>query len=84
MRFRFPHPRVALICLAVAGPAAADGIPTYLALGDSVAFGFTDSTTPSYGDRGYVGDYANYLRATPETAPTSSIWPPTMKPRPPS
>jgi lysophospholipase L1-like esterase len=35
---------------------------TYLALGDSLAFGETDfSKDPSYGDRGYVSLYANAL-----------------------
>jgi lysophospholipase L1-like esterase len=43
--------------------ASASGIQTYLAVGDSLAFGFTNSTTPSFGDRGYVGDYANQLAA---------------------
>jgi lysophospholipase L1-like esterase len=42
--------------------ATADGIQTYLALGDSMAFGETDFThNPSNGDRGYVGGYANWL-----------------------
>jgi lysophospholipase L1-like esterase len=66
MRF-YLSPRwavLALFCLALPGPASAAGIPTYLAVGDSLAFGFTDDTTPSYGDRGYVADYANYLGAT--------------------
>jgi lysophospholipase L1-like esterase len=45
-------------------PAGASTM-TYLALGDSVAFGETDFTqNPSNGDRGYVGDYANYLAMT--------------------
>jgi lysophospholipase L1-like esterase len=35
---------------------------TYLALGDSMAFGETDFThNPSSGDRGYVGGYADWL-----------------------
>ncbi len=43
-------------------PARQAGVMTYLALGDSVAFGETDFTqNPSNGDRGYVADYANYL-----------------------
>jgi lysophospholipase L1-like esterase len=53
----------ALVILLAPHLAAASGIQTYLAVGDSLAFGFTDSTTPSYGDRGYVGDYANELAA---------------------
>ena len=55
---------LALFCLGLPRLAAAGGIPTYLAVGDSLAFGFTDSTTPSYGDRGYVGDYADALAAS--------------------
>jgi lysophospholipase L1-like esterase len=43
--------------------ASASGIQTYLAVGDSLAFGFSNSPTPSFGDRGYVGDYANELAA---------------------
>lgn len=40
------------------------GTMTYLALGDSVAFGETNFTqNPSNGDRGYVADYANMLAA---------------------
>ena len=43
-------------------PAPAASIPTYLALGDSMAFGETNYTqNPSNGDRGYVGLYANQL-----------------------
>ena len=42
-------------------PARASNM-TYLALGDSVAFGETDFTqNPSNGNRGYVADYANFL-----------------------
>jgi lysophospholipase L1-like esterase len=38
------------------------GSMTYLAIGDSVAFGETTFTNnPSNGDRGYVADYASYL-----------------------
>ena len=38
---------------------------TYIALGDSVAFGETDFTkNPSYGDRGYVARYADGLAAS--------------------
>ena len=47
--------------LLLARPAGA-GTMTYLALGDSLAFGETTFTqNPSNGDRGYVGDYANAL-----------------------
>jgi lysophospholipase L1-like esterase len=45
----------------LAQPAGA-GTMTYLALGDSLAFGETTFTqNPSNGDRGYVADYANFL-----------------------
>ena len=45
----------------VAQPARA-GVMTYLALGDSVAFGETDFTgNPSNGERGYVSDIANNI-----------------------
>ena len=47
---------------AATRPAVADPIPTYLAIGDSVAFGETDfSQNPSNGDRGYVNTFANFL-----------------------
>jgi len=47
--------------LFVAQPAGA-GTMSYLALGDSVAYGETDFTqNPSNGDRGYVSPYANFL-----------------------
>jgi lysophospholipase L1-like esterase len=50
-----------LASVMMAQPARA-GTMTYLALGDSVAFGETDFTqNPSNGDRGYVADYAAFL-----------------------
>lgn len=60
-------PRIALLIFAAtamtaARPATAVAIPTYLALGDSMAFGETDFThNPSNGDRGYVSRYADHL-----------------------
>lgn len=60
---------LALFCLATPKLAGASGIPTYLAVGDSLAFGFENSTTPSFGDRGYVGDYANFLGASTGVRP---------------
>ncbi len=49
------------LCTAPSRTASA-GSMTYLALGDSVAFGETDFMhNPSYGDRGYVSLYANSL-----------------------
>ena len=43
-------------------PRAASTDMIYLALGDSSAFGETNRTqNPSYGDRGYVAPFADYL-----------------------
>jgi lysophospholipase L1-like esterase len=51
----------AICALSAPGPVRAASM-TYLALGDSVAFGETDfSRNPSFGDRGYVGPYASFL-----------------------
>ncbi len=48
--------------LAPTRPAAAG--PVYVALGDSITFGETDlQYVRSSGDRGYVGNYADYLAA---------------------
>jgi lysophospholipase L1-like esterase len=65
MRPAFPPALLAAAALALIGPrvASADAMQTYLAVGDSLAFGFTDSPAPSLGDRGYVGDYADALAA---------------------
>src|SRR4051812_40436208 len=53
-----------LVMVVAARPAPAAGIPTYLALGDSMAFGETNFThNPSSGDRGYVSLYADHLAA---------------------
>lgn len=55
------------LCLATAGmafPAWADDPPgkSYVALGDSYAYGYGDGSTPiSFGDQGYVAAYGNYL-----------------------
>ena len=43
-------------CLAVAGP-----VQTYLALGDSIAFGETNVIPVSFGDQGYVKPFADFL-----------------------
>jgi lysophospholipase L1-like esterase len=51
---------VALL-LATSRPAVAGPIYTYIALGDSVAFGQTDHIPVSYGDQGYVKPYADWL-----------------------
>jgi lysophospholipase L1-like esterase len=66
MRLRLPagliaRATLALFVLVVPRLAAADPLQTYVALGDSVAFGFTNSVNPSLGDRGYVGPYADSL-----------------------
>jgi lysophospholipase L1-like esterase len=53
------------LAAALAGasrPTLASSMQTYLALGDSLAFGETDFThNPSNGDRGYVEPFANFL-----------------------
>ena len=69
MRFGFSPRLIARLALALCllvmpRLLSASGIPSYLAVGDSLAFGFTDSPTPSFGDRGYVADYANALAAS--------------------
>ncbi len=49
------------LAFALPAPAFAD---TYIALGDSITFGETDLFyAPSFGDRGYVDDFANILAA---------------------
>ena len=67
MRGRFSSAIVGLAALVLAAAAprsASGGSMTYIALGDSVAFGETDFThNPSYGDRGYVSHVANSLGA---------------------
>lgn len=57
---------LAALGLASAAPRSAlGGSMTYIALGDSVAFGETDfAHNPSYGDRGYVAKYADTLAAS--------------------
>jgi lysophospholipase L1-like esterase len=51
-----------LISVLISAQPSRAGTMTYLAVGDSVAFGETTfANNPSNGDRGYVADYANYL-----------------------
>ena len=58
-----------LAALLVAGLAPAPyasaqagrSVKTYIALGDSVAFGQTDVLPVSYGDQGYVKPFADWL-----------------------
>jgi lysophospholipase L1-like esterase len=55
---------LALPLLAIPRPSAAAPMQTYIAVGDSLAFGETDFThDPSYGDRGYVKPFADALAA---------------------
>ena len=65
MRGRFSSAIVGLAALVLAAGSprsASGGSMTYIALGDSVAFGETDfAHNPSYGDRGYVSQMANSL-----------------------
>ena len=52
------------LCAATIPGWDAVGGPVYIALGDSITFGETDlAYVPSFGDRGYVGLYADYLGA---------------------
>ena len=52
----------ASIGLALIGSGTAAAAPVYVGLGDSITFGETDlSYVPSYGDRGYVGKFADTL-----------------------
>lgn len=67
-RLRTIHVAVCLCLLAVVAPAPAGPPPpppteTYLALGDSLAFGYTIAadTQPSLGDQGYVRPFADWL-----------------------
>ncbi|MDQ2842011.1 MAG: hypothetical protein M3Y72_13415 [Acidobacteriota bacterium] len=51
-----------LIGLASVGAGTASAASVYVGLGDSVTFGEIDlSYVPSYGDRGYVADFAKTL-----------------------
>ena len=62
---RLGAPIVVALCLLAWSPARAGVL--YLALGDSNAFGIDESTpsstTPSYGDQGYVSRFADVLGA---------------------
>ena len=54
----------ALMALWLIVPTATEAAPlqTYIAIGDSLAFGETDfAHNPSYGDRGYVKPFADFL-----------------------
>ena len=50
-----------VLTLFLASLCRADSMETYLALGDSIAFGVTDVTPISFGDQGYVRLYADFL-----------------------
>lgn len=51
-----------LVATASLVSVCAHATPTYIALGDSITFGETNlQYVQSYGDRGYVGDFANIL-----------------------
>ena len=52
---------VAGLALAASLPATATSTQSYLALGDSIAFGETNVIPVSLGDQGYVKPYANFL-----------------------
>ncbi len=61
-----------MMCATVLGSGSAWADSVYVALGDSITFGETDlNYVPSYGDRGYVTDFANVLAGrNGGTAPT--------------
>jgi lysophospholipase L1-like esterase len=50
-----------VLTMLLASLSRADSMETYLALGDSIAFGVTDVTPVSFGDQGYVRLYADFL-----------------------
>lgn len=53
-----------VVLVSVAGSAWAGPQETYISLGDSLAYGMTtyaNAAIPTFGDRGYVSRYANYL-----------------------
>src|SRR5262249_24799542 len=58
---RFKCAAVASLAILFAVPAIAGPLETYLALGDSIAFGQTDTIPVSFGDQGYVALYADFL-----------------------
>ncbi len=60
-RLRFGLTLAALAAGLAVSPRPARADHVYLALGDSLAFGFQDNPTPSNGDRGYVGAFADEL-----------------------
>lgn len=61
-RFPLESSVCALIGLALLGSGTADAASVYVGLGDSITFGETDLRyVPSYGDRGYVGKFADTL-----------------------
>ena len=51
----------AALMLLIACPSIAGPVQTYLALGDSIAFGETDVIPVSFGDQGYVKPFADFL-----------------------
>jgi lysophospholipase L1-like esterase len=59
---RLPATLAAAVLLgAAAGRTAADQIQTYIALGDSLAFGQTNVLPVSLGDQGYVRAFADWM-----------------------
>ena len=50
-----------ILMLLLASLSRADPIETYLALGDSIAFGVTNVFPVSFGDQGYVCLFADFL-----------------------
>jgi hypothetical protein len=66
---------LAFLAMLFAVPAIAGPLETYLALGDSIAFGETDITPVSFGDRVTLGSMlTSSRRRTQAFVRTSSIW----------
>lgn len=65
MRWSLPVLAISAGAPLALAPAASAQTATYLAVGDSLAYGFdTLTTTPrSLGDRGYVAPYADWLQS---------------------
>jgi lysophospholipase L1-like esterase len=72
-KIRAAGPWLAVTLLFVsAGTAGADPMQTYLALGDAIAFGQSGTLQPSYGNQGYVSQFASYL-ATQNNGVTPNV-----------
>lgn len=62
---RFPAFLFGGLSIVLASSAAAASNSTYISLGDSIGYGvttFADAAIPSFGDKGYVKPYADFLK----------------------